>query len=423
MIFFAMIAIVAILADWRAIVAAAATTAVHHLVLNFVAPSLVFSGGADFWRVVMHAAVVIAEANVLIALTMKLESGLARQATAQAEKDLLQRCNETERDRRELEQRRVVERIDTALLALAAGDLTHRIDDEFPANFDKLRINYNQSAKGLNGLVGGGAAASQQIEIGTAEIRISSQDLARRTEKQATFVEHATSTLSNLAGAALATARSAGKVNDALATAQDNATVGQKIVKRAISTMALIQKSASEIGNIVALIDGIAFQTNLLALNAGVEAARAGDSGKGFAVVANEVRALAQRSANAAMDIKALITASNQQVDEGVSLVMQTGDALKDIMLHVSGIGSAVQDISHAAHGNANDLVELDRTFGVIDTSTQQNATMVEENTEALGALSNQTTELMSMVDRFHCERKVSSSGVQSGKRSLGRAA
>ena len=173
-----------------------------------------------------------------------------------------------------------------------------------------------------------------------------------------------------------------------------------------MATMALIENSASEIGNIVTLIDGIAFQTNLLALNAGVEAARAGESGKGFAVVANEVRALAQRSADAAKDIKQLINVSSSHVEQGVVLVGQTGDALKGIMDYVTAISLAVHDITEESEGNAKDLMDVDQALSTVDRSTQQNAAMVEQSTAALRALSNETSRLMNIVRRFNCHAK-----------------
>ena len=171
-----------------------------------------------------------------------------------------------------------------------------------------------------------------------------------------------------------------------------------------MKSMTLIEQSARQIGSIVTLIDGIAFQTNLLALNAGVEAARAGDSGKGFAVVANEVRSLAQRSANAAKDIKTLIDASSAQVGEGVKLVMRTGDALKEIMTQVMEIANTVQQAAVAAESNAGDLQEVSKSFGNIGSSTQMNAAMAEETTAALRALSSETSGLIGLVSRFRCQ-------------------
>jgi methyl-accepting chemotaxis protein len=401
MTFFAMVAILAVLADWRAIMAGAGVTAVHHLALNFLAPSLVFNGGGNLNRVLLHAVIVIAETVVLVALTKQLESGMLEQAAIEAEKDRITHIGEQESARTAAEQRTVVEQIGAGLRALSQGNLSHRIDTVFPTGFDELRIDFNQTIHDLSAMVGNVTDASRHIQAGSAEIRSASDDLARRTEQQAASVELASSTMNRLVTAASETARNAATVNIALGSAQDSATAGQEVVGRAMATMDLVEKSANEIRQIISMIDGIAFQTNLLALNAGVEAARAGDSGKGFAVVANEVRALAQRSADAANGIKALIDTSTTQVAEGVEQVMQTGEALKGIMAQVMEISTAVDGITRASEENALDLTRVNETFSTLDLSTQQNAAMVEESNAALRALSNETEALMGVVSRF----------------------
>ncbi len=401
MTFFAMVAMLAVLADWRAILAGAGVTAVHHLALNYLAPSLVFNGGGNLNRVLLHAVIVIAETTVLAVLTIRLENGMRDQAAAEEEKNRIAQIVEVESERVAAEQRTVVEQIGAGLRALSHGNLSHRIDIVFPCGFDELRADFNQTVHDLSAMVGNVTDASRHIQAGSAEIRSASDDLARRTEQQAASVELASSTMSRLVTAASETARNAATVNVALGSAQHSATAGQEVVSRAMATMDLVEKSANEIRQIISMIDGIAFQTNLLALNAGVEAARAGDSGKGFAVVANEVRALAQRSADAANGIKALIDTSTTQVAEGVVQVMQTGEALKGIMSQVMEISLAVDGITRAAEENALDLSRVNETFGTLDLSTQQNAAMVEESNAALRALSNETEALMGVVSRF----------------------
>ncbi|HWU03787.1 MAG TPA: methyl-accepting chemotaxis protein [Novosphingobium sp.] len=401
MTFFAVIAMTAGLADWRPVLAAAAVTAVHHLVLNFAAPALVFSGTGNVPRVLLHAVVVVAETAVLAALAIKLERGMVEQAQTQAEAERVRQRADAERDAREAEQRMVVDQIGAGLDALAKGDLSHRMTGVFPAAFGQLRDDFNAALADLEQLVGNVADASSHIQAGAAEIRTASDDLARRTERQAGSVEQASTTLNRLVDAATDTAQNAATVNTALASAQDSATAGQDVVNRAMATMERVEKSASEIRQIIGLIDGIAFQTNLLALNAGVEAARAGESGKGFAVVANEVRALAQRSADAANGIKALIDTSTTEVAEAVSQVVQTGEALNVIQTQVIEIGMAVDGIAYAANGNASDLRDVNGTFDELDRATQQNAAMVEESTAALRALSDATDGLMHVISRF----------------------
>jgi methyl-accepting chemotaxis protein len=197
------------------------------------------------------------------------------------------------------------------------------------------------------------------------------------------------------------TAASAAVVRQSVADAHRQATQGGDVVQRAIAAMAAIEQSAQEIGQIVTVIDAIAFQTNLLALNAGVEAARAGDAGKGFAVVANEVRALAQRSADAAQDIKALITNSSTQVGAGVELVGETGDRLGEIVAKVGEINGLVEDIATAAGRQAQNLQQVNGTMRDMDRMTQQNAAMVEQSSAATHSLSEEAVRLTELVSTF----------------------
>ena len=187
----------------------------------------------------------------------------------------------------------------------------------------------------------------------------------------------------------------------AVAGVQGEATEGGQVVGEAVAAMAAIEQSAQEISQIINVIDGIAFQTNLLALNAGVEAARAGDAGKGFAVVANEVRALAQRSADAAQDIKTLITTSGEQVATGVDLVARTGERLGGIVQAIGGVSGLVADIAEATHNQALHLEQVNRAMGEIDRMTQANAAMVEQSSAATASLSTEAQSLAALVRLF----------------------
>ncbi|PXA81291.1 chemotaxis protein, partial [Caulobacter sp. D4A] len=196
-------------------------------------------------------------------------------------------------------------------------------------------------------------------------------------------------------------AEGAGTARRSVDAARKDAEAGGAVVERAVAAMTQIEASSREIGNIIGVIDEIAFQTNLLALNAGVEAARAGDAGKGFAVVASEVRALAQRSAEAAKEIKGLIGASGQQVDEGVALVGQTGEALRRITAGVLEINHTVAEIAAGAQEQATGLAQVNVAVNQMDQATQQNAAMVEQSTAASHSLSNEAAELARLVGRF----------------------
>ncbi|MBC2669124.1 methyl-accepting chemotaxis protein [Novosphingobium piscinae] len=400
MTFYAMIAVLAILADWRPIIVAAGTTAVHHLLLNFVAPELVF-GTSDLGRVVLHAVIVVAETAALVVLAVRLERMVQDQAAAAEAKAAIEREAERHRIERDHEQDQVVEAIAAGLKALAAGDLRAQIRHRFPPAFEALRVDFNAAMQGLNALVGSAVEASTQIQNGATEIRSAADDLATRTEAQAASVDRTTQTIAALVASVRDTAARADAARQSLGESQQRATEGHEVVVRAVSTMGLIEQSAGEIGQIVSLIDGIAFQTNLLALNAGVEAARAGESGKGFAVVANEVRALAQRSADAAQDIKRLIEASNAHVSEGVQLVTRTGGVLETMLEEVSRITTVVGEITERVKQNAGELDGVNDAFRGIDRTTQQNAAMVEESNAALRSLANEANALMAAIAHF----------------------
>jgi len=401
MTFFAMIAILAILADWRPVLAGSAVTAVHHLVLNYAAPALVFTGEPDLGRVILHAVIVVAETAVLVTLTIRLEVLIVAQAQAERARIDLEATALAERTAREREQKGVVDKVEAGLKALASGDLDCPIHHPFPPVFEPLRTDFNTTVATLRGLVSSVAQSSHQIESSVGEIHYAADDLARRTEIDAATIEQAAHTITRMTASASNAATRASEVQSALDESQQRAVRGREIVNRAMTSVQKIEQSANEIGHIVTLIDGIAFQTNLLALNAGVEAARAGEAGKGFAVVATEVRALAQRTTDAARSIKSLIDTSNVQVTEGVEYVTQAGTVLQDVMAEVCEIGALVSEIAEATRSTAQVLSGVQGTFVAIDKSTQQNAAMVEESNAALRSLAQEATALMGTLSQF----------------------
>lgn len=295
----------------------------------------------------------------------------------------------------------VVSELGTGLKAIAEGNLTHRITVTFAEKYDALRVDFNEALEELNGVVSRVADTATSVNTGSTEISTAAEDLARRTEQQAASLEETAAAMNEVTQSVRSASESARTANHAVGQAMDEATNGGKVVGEAVTAMGDIEKSAQEISQIINVIDGIAFQTNLLALNAGVEAARAGDAGKGFAVVANEVRALAQRSADAAKDIKQLITQSNVQVDKGVSLVGKTGEMLGRIGEQVQQISSLVSGISAAAESQSASLQQINTAVGDMDRMTQQNAAMVEESTAASRSLASEASELAELVARF----------------------
>ncbi len=295
----------------------------------------------------------------------------------------------------------IVRELTGGLDALAAKQLTHRIDAKFPPEYEALRTSFNQTMAELCEVLSHTVASAGHVLNGAAEIRSASNDLAQRTEQQAANLEESAAAMREVTEIVQQTAKNASEVGRDISEAHVSAADGGKVVARAVTAMDSIQKSASQITSIIDVIDGIAFQTNLLALNAGVEAARAGEAGKGFAVVANEVRALAQRSADAAHDIKNLITASHQSVAEGVALVDETGAVLLHIGERVAAINARIADIADSAQAQAVRLQQVNSAVNDMDKMTQQNAAMVEQSNAAARSLADEANELATLVEAF----------------------
>jgi methyl-accepting chemotaxis protein len=335
------------------------------------------------------------------------------------------RDNATEIEASRAAQEQIVTALGVGLGKIADNDLEHRIDVPFAAEYERLRIDFNRAADSLAKAISAVAETATSVQTGASEIRAASDDLAQRTERQASSLAETATAMTQVTSLVQETAESARQVNATISEAHSEATEGGQVVQRAVDAMAAIEKSAQEITQITNLIDGIAFQTNLLALNAGVEAARAGDAGKGFAVVANEVRALAQRSADAAKEIKTLITTSAQQVAGGVSLVGETGSLLQKIVTRVGEISQQIVVIASSAETQATNLKQVNGAVTEMDKMTQQNAAMVEESTAAARSLAGEASELANLVARFHVGQDAAAAPVERlvpRRRSGGRA-
>lgn len=302
----------------------------------------------------------------------------------------------------EEEQRRVVEALSLTLDKLASKDLEYRIpEDDFPASYDVLRKSFNQTLDTLAGVMGTVRVGTASVMTSIGEIRAGSDDLAMRNQQQAANLEETAAAMRQVTARVREAANSAADAQGSIEQARKRATEGGDVVRAAIAAMAAIEASAQEISSIINVIDGIAFQTNLLALNAGVEAARAGEAGKGFAVVATEVRALAQRSADAAQDIKSLISKSTTEVGHGVELVGQTGGKLDEIMAEVGALHTLMTAMARSAKEQAENLNQVNVSVGEMDTMTQQNAAMVEETTAATRSLEGEAISLSKLVSTF----------------------
>lgn len=338
------------------------------------------------------------------------DNGLAAKALeADAERMRSEAENErtrTEAERRkvEAEQAAVVKTLAASLTRLAQGDLTARIDAEFSGQYAQIKSDFNAAVDSLGDAMNSIATASSTIRGGSDEIASASDDLSRRTEQQAASLEETAAALDEITATVRRSADGAKQASSAASTAKADAERSGTVVAEAVTAMGQIEESSKQITQIIGVIDEIAFQTNLLALNAGVEAARAGDAGRGFAVVASEVRALAQRSAEAAKEIKALISASSQQVERGVSLVADTGEVLGAIVGRVTEIDKLVAEIALSSQEQATGLNQVNTAVNQMDQVTQQNAAMVEEATAAATSLKNETVGLSSLIGRFQLD-------------------
>ena len=285
---------------------------------------------------------------------------------------------------------------------LADGDLISRLrEDAFPVEARKIPSDFNAAVDNLQQTLAGILGAARSIRAGCGEISEAADDLSHRTERQAAGLQQTAAALDQITATVRKSSDNAEKARGVTQSAKSNAEKSGQVVREAVDAMGGIEKSSQSITQIIGVIDEIAFQTNLLALNAGVEAARAGDAGRGFAVVAQEVRALAQRSAEAAKEIKGLIRASSEQVGKGVKLVGETGQTLDQILVQVAEINELVGEIAASSKEQAVGLAEVNGAVNQMDQVIQQNAAMVEQSTAASRALASEAEELERLIGRF----------------------
>ena len=341
------------------------------------------------------------------------ENGLQLRAT-EREAERMRAAAEVERKRADqdraeskLHQDRVVEGLAAGLDRLSAGDLTYRIETAFAPVYERLRAMFNEAIAQVEAALKHVSTTTSAIRSGTREISTASDDLSRRTEQQAASLEQTAAALDEITVTVKTTSDGSRHAQSIVATAKTTAERSGAVVRDAVRAMGAIETSSQQVSQIIGVIDEIAFQTNLLALNAGVEAARAGEAGRGFAVVASEVRALAQRSAAAAKEIKMLISSSGRQVSQGVELVNQTGRSLELIVAQVIEVDAVVSAIATSTKEQSTALEEVNTAINQMDQITQQNAAMVEQSTAASHAVAKEADNLAKLVARFKTDETV----------------
>ena len=325
----------------------------------------------------------------------------AEAGAAGARADEERAAREQERAAMAEEQAEIVAAVARGLEQLSEGDLTVRLTEPFAASYEKLRSDFNGAMAKLEESLQVVAGNTASIRSASGEITHAADDLSRRTEQQAASLEQTAAALDEITSTVRKTAESATHARTVVSAAKGDAETSGVVMQEAVLAMSAIERSSGQIGQIIGAIDEIAFQTNLLALNAGVEAARAGDAGRGFAVVASEVRALAQRSAESAREIKGLIAASNEHVQHGVRLVGETGRTLARIVTQVGDLNGAVAEIAASAVEQSTGLAEVNTAVNQMDQVTQQNAAMVEQTTAASHSLASEAENLATVVNRF----------------------
>ncbi len=298
-------------------------------------------------------------------------------------------------------QRQVVGALGDGLAALKAGRLTASIDRAFPGEYESLRNDFNDALATMADLMRQVTNAAHAVRNGASEISAAASDLASRTESQAASLEESSAAVRELTQSASSTAQTADEASRLAREAQNSASTSGDVMTRTVEAMNQIAGSSRRMEEIVSLIEGIAFQTNLLALNAGVEAARAGDAGKGFAVVANEVRALAQRSTDAAKDITGIIQSSGRDVVQGVTMINQTQSALVQIVSSTQELSEMIDHIAVSSREQSAAIMQVDAVVADMDRSTQQNAALVEQSTAAARSLSSEAQSMGTLVERF----------------------
>lgn len=417
--FFAALAILAVYCNWRAITCYTAIVAVHHLALNYLLPTAVFPGSSDLARVIVHAAILLSAAAVLIVNARLVATSFAtadeqKRATILAlnEAEALKAQNaehyaqETlERTRRLAKQQRVVAEIEAGLVRLANGNFAQPIeslpDNPFPEDYDALRHAFNDTLQQLDSVISNVELVCGAIDSDASEIERTANEVDEHAAAQASIMAASTASLLGMIDDITGNLGKAHSAHDESRANEEQAILGSNIVTEAIDAMRAIENSTAHITGIIDVIEEIAFQTNLLALNAGVEAARAGDVGKGFTVVATEVRGLAERATRSANEIRSLISQSESHVKNGAVRVRMTGEALQSIMGRAVTIRTSIDQLSAAFERQHTGLAEAKSTFDQADRLIRKTAGAATTNRTAIRGITEKSEVLMTTLLAF----------------------
>lgn len=410
MMYFAVLAVISVMSDVRILLGSAAFVAVHHLGLSFVMPAFLYPEmtGGYIGRTLGHAFIVVLE-TVVLATSIGQRQAIAAEAKQQRD-EVFELSKASQAAEREAQQERqaateVVEVIGQHLRFMADQDLSMKIDKKLPGEYDNLRQNFNELVETLGSVIQTATETSADYSISSKELSSSAENLAQRTEVQSGTLSTTAEGLQRLTKTLQETAAGAKKASETASLARNSAQNNGEVVGQAVDAMKRITESSGEISNIINMIEDIAFQTNLLALNAGVEAARAGETGRGFAVVASEVRALAQRTSEAASSVKRLIDNSSEEVEKGSGLVNAAGKALEEIVAQVSDASTMIGTITDSVGEQADVVRNLNDAVQSLDTATQHNAAMCEEMTAMGHQLASGSGTLTKALSGFRFER------------------
>ncbi|MDH7973474.1 methyl-accepting chemotaxis protein [Sphingomonas sp. AR_OL41] len=404
MVFFALLAVVSILCDWKAICAAAVVVALHHIVFGLLLPDWIFNGGGSIGRVALHAVILIVEAATLMWVAERI---VALIAAIELQDDARQRADASliaERSQQSDAVAVVTHSLGRGLAALTAGDLTAVIDVEYPEGYGALRTNFNDALASLRRLLGSVTASVAGIRHTSSQIAQASEDLARRTESNAASLEQTSAALVKVEARIKATGAAAiatvARADQAIATVAD----GRSRTEDAVHAMGRVSESAKGIDSVIEGLDKIAFQTRVLAMNAAVEAGRAGDAGRGFAVVADLVSALAMRAEDEAKRARDQLTVTQDEIVTAVEAVRKVDGTFVDISSDVSSVHGLLEDMAADNVAQSLAISEINGAIGVMDQATQQNAAMVEETSAAAHSLKTEVSALADEASLFHID-------------------